>query len=373
MNPPTRTEKPDLAPQAGFRARLGRLYSATKPYHKVAAFLVGFLWDVVMLKRIEQVLDNARLAAYLVVLGLLLVYLGRSGAPEQRKGSRLRRVCELAARFLFGGLFSAYVVFYFKSASIGPSLIFLGILAALFLGNEFMEDLFSGRRLQLALYFFCSFSFLLYAIPTFIGIYGKLDFALSGAASLLWTWILYRLSLDRESTPSNREMLPWLATFSFLALMYWLNLIPPVPLSIMHAGVYHDVQRTEQGYRLVYGTQPLQYFFADYDRRFVMHPGDKACCFSAVFAPTGTELQVFHVWERATPGGWSRTDRIPLRVVGGRGQGYRSYTCKRRIGPGEWRVSIRDQDDRELGTVDFIVVEGSPSRDTEKQLTTMLY
>jgi len=45
----------------------------------------------------------------------------------------------LALQFFLGGLFSAYVIFYFQSASFTKTSLFLGILVLLLTANEFLE------------------------------------------------------------------------------------------------------------------------------------------------------------------------------------------------------------------------------------------
>ena len=57
----------------------------------------------------------------------LMTATSRCSSFATRSSVSLRRRF-FPARFFFGGLYSAYVVFYFKSASSGPTLLFLGVL-----------------------------------------------------------------------------------------------------------------------------------------------------------------------------------------------------------------------------------------------------
>ena len=50
-------------------------------------------------------------------------------------------------------------------------------------------------------------------------------------------------------------------------------------------------------------------------------------------------------------------DRIPIRISGGREGGYRAYSFKQRLDPGEWRVDVESQDGRIIGRVS-VQVEG---------------
>jgi hypothetical protein len=46
-------------------------------------------------------------------------------------------------------------------------------------------------------------------------------------------------------------------------------------------------------------------------------------------------------------------DSIPIRIVGGREQGFRGYGLKSNYQPGEWKVQVETTDGREIGRVYF--------------------
>ncbi|MCK4893685.1 MAG: DUF2914 domain-containing protein, partial [Calditrichia bacterium] len=52
-------------------------------------------------------------------------------------------------------------------------------------------------------------------------------------------------------------------------------------------------------------------------------------------------------------GQWLTTDRLKYIVVGGRKAGYRGYTYKRHVVPGEWRVDVQTDDGQTLGRITF--------------------
>ena len=51
------------------------------------------------------------------------------------------------------------------------------------------------------------------------------------------------------------------------------------------------------------------------------------------------------------------TDRIPIVIAGGRDKGYRGYTVKQRVVPGDWRVDVETAEGRVIGRVSFQVEE----------------
>ncbi len=50
-------------------------------------------------------------------------------------------------------------------------------------------------------------------------------------------------------------------------------------------------------------------------------------------------------------------DRIPLKIFGGRAGGYRAYTFKEGLDPGDWRVDVEAEDGRVIGRVAVKVLD----------------
>src|SRR5687768_10514372 len=97
-----------------------------KPFMPVVFFFAGVTYDTVTLTRIDRLLDNLILLLYLSVLGVLIVLKGRAdlraGAPaatghSPHVAARADAYYPMAIQFLLGGLFSAYTIFYSRSAS----------------------------------------------------------------------------------------------------------------------------------------------------------------------------------------------------------------------------------------------------------------
>lgn len=347
-------------------APVRRFVKSTEAYHSTAAFLAGFGYDSATLRRIDQLFDNLILALYLLALGALLI-LERRVAHGWRPGGvldRHRHLVQIGAQFLFGGLFSAYVIFYFKSAALGKSFFFLLLVAALMLVNEYYGRRLRQERVQLALYFFCVFSFLLYFIPVLTGWFGTWVFVLAGAgafALLAGVTVLGYWALTEEDVPPIKASLArngavWGVIFATLFGFYRANLIPPVPLSLVHSGIYHEVEPDPaEGYELVY-EQPRWYqFWRHDDDVFHFQEGDAAHCFTAVFAPVGMKIPVYHRWQYYDEkrGEWRQSDRIEFQVRGGRKGGFRGFTRKRNLREGSWRVIVETAEEKVLGTVGF--------------------
>jgi hypothetical protein len=138
--------------------RIKTFYSRYQKYTPLAAFAAGFLYDSLTLTRIDRLLDNLVLLGYTVGAGVLIVVIGRNEEGRLRSPwlTRHLNLVVTVTHFFFGGLLSSYVVFYFKSAGVGKSFIFVVLLVGLLLANEFFAHRVRNLKLLCALYFFLS-------------------------------------------------------------------------------------------------------------------------------------------------------------------------------------------------------------------------
>ncbi|MEK7236305.1 MAG: hypothetical protein AAB242_06775, partial [Nitrospirota bacterium] len=165
----------------------------TKPFMPAVFFLSGVTYDTVTLTRIDRLQDNLLLLIYILLLGVLVVLTGRLGiepAPEREQLAafspfarwvlRARPYYPMAVQFLLGGLFSAYAIFYFRSATLTSSAIFFALLILLLVGNEFLRDRLSSLRLLISLYALVCFAFFTFFLPVMTGLMNMVVF-LTGA------------------------------------------------------------------------------------------------------------------------------------------------------------------------------------------------
>ena len=84
-----------------------------------------------------------------------------------------------------------------------------------------------------------------------------------------------------------------------------------------------------------------------------------------MFAPVTLETTIYHHWQHRQQESneeFSTTDRIPIAISGGREHGYRSYTWKQRLEPGDWRVDVETEDGRIIGRINFLASSLSDER-----------
>jgi Protein of unknown function (DUF2914) len=155
--------------------------------------------------------------------------------------------------------------------------------------------------------------------------------------------------------------------------LYVFRLIPPVPLSLMEIGIYHDVARQQDGsYRVTYETPPWYRFWADDEADFRARGDERVYCFFRVFAPRGFHDEIRVAWRYKQPGrGWTAAGDLPIAVTGGREGGFGGYAYKQNWRPGDWRVVVETVDGREIGRRTFSVRnEADPSRRRDMSIDT---
>jgi len=367
-----------MSPTAALRTVL------SKPFMPAVFFLSGVTYDTLTLTRIDRLQDNLLLLLYLVLLGTLIVLTGRLGVGpietaelEQPTGLvrllvRAKPYYPMAVQFLLGGLFSAYAVFYSRSATLTRTGVFLGVLVLLLVGNEFLRDRLSNLRLLVALYALACFSFFTFFLPVMIGTIGTWVFLLGATLSAVVTLRVVHLIYQRNPKRSQKEALmvgaPAVALIGLLVGFYFLNWIPPVPLSMKFGGMYREVQKQNDHFVLSYDRE----WYQVWKRSQNPFPANEPIyCFTAVFAPVALDTTVYHHWyfrvNESKP--FIHADRIPIKIAGGREGGYRAYTFKQQLNPGDWRVDVETEDGRVIGRVSVLVEERGDAQPTPRTLS----
>ena len=358
----------------------------SKPFMPAVFFFSGVTYDTVTLTRIDRLQDNLLLLVYLLLLGVLIVLTGRIGielppdraqltslSPCMRWLLRSRPYYPMVSQFLLGGLFSAYAVFYSRSATLTGTAVFFGVLVLLLVGNEFLRDRLSNLRLLISLYALVCFGFFTFFLPVMTGYMNVLVFlagaVLSAAVTFRVVQLIYRNNPDRSRREAFGVTVPAFALIGLLVGFYFLNWIPPVPLSMKFGGIYHEVKKSDDRFELSFERNWYQVWKRS-DTTFPAH--EPIYCFTAVFAPVALNTTVYHHWyfRPHKTKAFAHADKIPVKISGGREAGYRAYTFKQQLDPGDWRVDLEAEDGRIIGRVSVTVEirEESPP-----QLATIFY
>ncbi len=365
------------------RERIIQLYATRNQWFPLTFFIAGFIFDVLTLDRVDSVLASLRQLAYLSICAALLgfeigVHLGRI-VPKGRLPELAWKYQQEVIHFFLGSLLGEYMLLYFKSSSLIVSFIFIGILVAILVVNEFRQVQGSSGVPVRATYFsLCLVSYFICQVPVLLGFVGMLPFLLSLALASGAVWGFSRLLRKRlsmgnadeeealETTIRKQILLPYAAVAGMVLALYVTQLIPPVPLSLNAIGIYHEIQKESGKYKLGYTRSPWR-FWEYGDQTFLARPGDRIFCFVSVFSPSRFSDSVRVRWLFDDPRqGWMPSDAIPVQISGGRDEGYRGFTYKANYQPGRWQVRVETNDGRELGRINLRVV---PDESTEPRET----
>ena len=325
----------------------------------------GFAFDSVSFGRIDHAVTQAVFIVYLLVAGIAIAVLhGLESRPDGRKPSdKTRTILVAITQFALGCLLSGFCVFYIRSASLTSSWPFLLAMAAIFIGNEYMRRYHARLVFSGLLFFFALYSYAILLVPVVIARIGRIPFLISGAIAVLvfffFMQALARLGHERYRGARMQIYAGMVLITLFLNTAYFLRLLPPLPLVLTEAGIYHDVKRVGADFQVVQEEEPPEWQ-ALFGTHAIMHvqKGAKLYLYNAVFAPRGLTTRIVHDWQWLQPGkGWVSQQRISVPITGGREDGFRYYTTKTSPQPGQWQVNIMTGDGRAVGRVRFAVEE----------------
>ncbi len=334
-------------------------------YVSPLSLIGGFLADnYILLRRVDLWTSNALLGSYLLTaaLGIILINLVESGRLRTQWVLKAAPAIPIIVQFSFGGLFSGFLSLYSRSAAFALSWVFVLMIAALLLGNERFLRLYRRFTFQIGLYFTVLFSFFIFFLPVVFRTIGPSMFIVSGLASVACIALFMRgiKFLMPEIVRRDRTRIARIIAIIYLTFnaLYFSNAIPPLPMALKEAGVYHSVQRVSGTYILA--AEPLAWWnlLERYNTTFHQAPGESAVVWSAVFAPSGLSTVILHEWQYydEVAQAWQTTNTERFSITGGRDGGYRGYSIKSALEPGKWRVNVITEYGHVIGRVSFTVV-----------------
>lgn len=349
-------------------SKIKSFYSRFESHIGVLALLFGFVFDNLTLRNATI---NTQTTIFLIYLALSVFAILMLNTLDEREArgleyKRLHFGSFILLQFTLGSLFSMFFVFYSRGVSISSSWPFLLLLFGNMIGSELFKQRYSKVSVQISLLFISIFSFSIYFLPVVLHSIGDFVFILSGFVSLilvfLFTRALARIARIRVAEDSRNIVVGVVAIYFLINIFYFLNIIPPVPLAMRDGGVYHSLVLIDGSYIVGGEEDSFWSFFSPYP---VYHysSGDAVYVVAAVYAPADLNTTIAHNWQYFDDKSarWQSSTIIPVAIVGGREAGYRSYSVKRNIAPGLWRVNIETVDGRVIGRVKFKIVEDGAS------------
>ena len=330
-----------------------------------ASLVFGFAFDALTLSRIDSTRDNLWMAANLLIVAIVIVLLNKQeNASSSKRGESWRHFWLFnILQFGFGAVLGSFFIFYFQSGTLAVSWPFLLILFAAIVANELFQKRYTQLAFQLSFFYLALFSYAIFLLPIFLHRIGASIFVLSGLVSLagIYLFILILKRLTREKFRQNRILVIRSITGIFIVfnILYFTNLIPPIPLSLKEAGVYHLVERDGSGSYVVAGER--KGFLSYFHFRETVHlvSGDILYAYSAIFSPASLDTRIIHEWQYRDEetGEWRTATRIPLVLSGGRAEGYRTYSVKSNLAAGDWRVNVETPRGQLMGRINFRIID----------------
>ncbi len=343
-----------------------RTWQRYERHISLGAVFGGFTFDLFFITGPDNIIDNLLLLAYLLLAAIIIVLLNvRSRAQMDRESRTEPLILLFVLQFCFGALASNLLILYGKSGTLGSSALFIGLLVAFIFGNEFLKNRYAQLRLNIAVYYFLVLTYVTIALPTFVlhGI-GAQVFIISGIVSLaviaVFLAAIFVFVFKRKEQRRMWEVSALVGIiFMLFNGLYFLNIIPPVPLALKDIGIYHTLVRQGTNYDATYEAAPWYAFWRDTSATYTAVPGKYAYCFSAVYAPGELSASVVHRWEQydAAAKEWQARSVVSFPINGGREGGYRGWSNKAGLEAGKWRCNVETTRGQLIGRTTFTVVE----------------
>jgi hypothetical protein len=337
-------------------SKFSNFYIRFEKYISAVGLIYGFIFTTLTLTRVDAFLENFWIVFHLVLAGFGIAIITLF---ENKNDQKFHFYLTLLIQFAFGGLFSTFFVFYMRSSSVAESWLFLLILIVLLVGNELWKKHYTRLAFQVSVLFVSIYLFLIFLLPVIFHRLGTDLFIASGILSLIiiffFTKLLRKIAVEKFRSHHNILRTSILSIFVIMNIMYFTDIMPPIPLSLKDAGVYHSIVRNKTGN---YDAKVEPKVWRDYFNRFpVFHrvPGQAVYVFSAIFSPVKFATETVHQWQYydESKKAWIDSSRIALPIIGGRDGGFRTYSVRYAVTAGLWRVKVMTTEGKVIGRINF--------------------
>ena len=327
------------------------------------SLIFGFVFDALTLKRVDTLWENIWILGHLIIVAIFiaLIHIKESEIGDEENPDKAHFWYVNILQFFFGGLLSSYLVFYFRSGDIFVIWPFILLLVLAFIANESLKRHYIRFSFQISLFFLSIYLFLIFLLPVIIHQISAEIFLLSGFLSLVFIFffisVLFYFIKDRFTESKKLISFLILGIFILINFLYFTNLIPPIPLSLKDGGIYHSVQKNQNGnYDITYEDHGWRGYFDLYPN-FKKTSSSTVYAYSAIFSPQNLNLTILHEWQHydEVQKKWVTEFTINLGVTGGRDGGFRTYSARSNLSSGKWRLNIKTKNGLIVGRLRFSV------------------
>jgi hypothetical protein len=341
-----------------WREKFLAYYKLHETRFHIGFLMFGFVLDYFAAEKIDSPPVIIHQLFYLVSIAGLLTgqYLLDAKLVVLSKWQGLWKYQGLVLHFFLGTLLNLYSFFFFKSASVFTSIVFVLLLVALIAANEMPRFHKASINIKWALLVICTFSFFSMLFPKILGFVGWLPFLLSTVTTGLLFYLHFRWMMGKQGDRLHLMkafLAPAAGVITAFVFLYFLGLIPPVPLATKNMGIYHGLEKRDGRYYLSH-ENPWWRFWQRGDQEFNAAPGDTLYVYAQIFSPANfNDEVVIHLLFKDPRQGWITADRIKMSISGGRQEGFRGFAKKTNFQEGSWRAQVETSDGSELGRLYF--------------------
>ena len=349
-----------------------RLVRESSHHISTLHFIGGFIFDFFILPEAGHLLTIFLGGLYLFIVASALAL--REWVISQNTASkteqRIFSILTFVIAYFSGSALSFISIYAIRSAAFSVSWPLLVLLLLCVLVNELISSHHFRFTLDVGVLFLATLFFIVFNLPILLKVQNDMTFLISSSIaiglSLLYVFII------RFTSESAEEEAPRLFSLAigipmFIGMLYFLNVIPAVPLSLANGGVYHSIVRNEVGEFDAIQEVDTRMFAKMRIPLYHMREGDTGVYFfSSVYAPAELTAPISHVWEYydTTEKRWVELTTVAFTLDGGREDGYRAYSQKENIFEGLWRVTVKVGSKRVVGRMKFYITKDS-SYDTD--------
>jgi hypothetical protein len=340
-------------------------FDFVKKHATTLLFIFGFLTDMFLLPDIDNPITKYIGISYIIGIGFLIAVrewvISRNRADDIEQ--KFYSLSSFGVAYLSGAALSFIFVYALRSADIFVSWPLFLILLISMTANEFFATHTYRFTLDIIVLYIALVFYLIFNTPFILKSQNDKVFALSITFSvlvaLMYAFIIHRISeTTLQETPKMYALS--IGVPMFIGMLYFLNLIPAVPLSLKEGLIAHSVTRDESGaYVLSVEKETKKTLLSRVASYTVLNQQGRVFYFSSVDAPAQITAPVTHVWEfyDTTIEKWVPVTSISFTLSGGREEGYRAYSYKENIFEGLWRVTVK-VDERIVGRTKFYITFG---------------
>jgi Protein of unknown function (DUF2914) len=342
---------------------LSRLLKESKHHITTLLFIGGFIFDLIILPEAGHALTIWIGVLYLTLVGCAIAL--REWIVSQNTASkneqRIFSTLTFMIAYFSGSALSFISVYAIRSAAFSVSWPLLLILLVCVLINELVSSHDFRFTLDVAVFLIALLFFVVFNMPIVFKQQNDLIFVVSlGISVAMSLAYLFLLQFTSESASEEISKLYALGVGipMFIGMLYFLNVIPAVPLSLSNGGVYHSMSRNSSGDFSAVEEKDSRFFATLRVPVYHMTAEDTGIYFfSAVSAPVQITAPLSHVWEYYDPTTkqWIPKTTIEFTLAGGREDGYRAFSKKENVIEGLWRVTVKVDDKRIVGRMKFYI------------------